>query len=57
MTPVVPFRGLAMSVVVPTHGRADLFLETLASLERQRLSSFEVIVTDDSPAVRDRELI
>jgi glycosyltransferase involved in cell wall biosynthesis len=57
MTPVVPFRGLAMSVVVPTHGRADLFLQTLASLERQRLSSFEVIVTDDSPAVRDRELI
>lgn len=47
----------AMSVVVPTHGRVPFCLETLASLERQSLDDFEVIVTDDSPSTQDREAI
>jgi glycosyltransferase involved in cell wall biosynthesis len=46
-----------LSVVVPTHGRTDLFLQTLASLEAQTLDAFEIIVTDDSPAWEDRRAI
>ena len=57
MTPVVKFPVPAMSVVVPTHGRTELFAETLASLERQTLASFEVIVTDDSALAEDRQTI
>src|SRR5678816_4526057 len=57
MTPVVKFPVPSMSVVVPTHGRTDLFVETLASLERQTLASFEVIVTDDSAVATDRQTI
>lgn len=45
------------SVVVPTHGRTDLFLETLQSLERQTIDRFEVIVTDDSASQEDRAAI
>ncbi len=48
---------LMLSVVVPTHGRTDLFLATLASLERQTLASFEVIVTDDSTTWDERSAI
>lgn len=47
----------SLSVVVPTHGRTALFLETLDSLERQTLGAFEVVVTDDSPDDGDRALI
>jgi glycosyltransferase involved in cell wall biosynthesis len=57
MTPVVKVPVPAMSVVVPTHGRTDLFRETLASLERQTLASFEVVVTDDSDRAEDRQRI
>jgi GT2 family glycosyltransferase len=46
-----------LSVVVPTHGRTALFLETLSSLEQQTLASFELIVTDDSTVEDDRTLI
>ena len=46
-----------LSVVVPTHGRTPLFLETLQSLEQQTLASFEVVVTDDSPDETDQRLI
>jgi len=46
-----------MTVVVPTHGRVDLFLETLASLRRQTFEAFEVIVTDDSRRPEDRRAI
>ena len=43
-----------ISVVVPTHGRVDLFRETLESLRRQTVSCFEVIVADDSAKRDDR---
>ena len=46
-----------LSVVVPTHGRTELFRQTLASLEHQTLAAFEVIVTDDSTDWNDRSLI
>jgi glycosyltransferase involved in cell wall biosynthesis len=46
-----------LSVVVPTHGRTDLFLQTIASLEQQTLGRFELVVTDDSPAAADRAAI
>ncbi|MFN7977143.1 MAG: glycosyltransferase [Vicinamibacterales bacterium] len=46
-----------LSVVVPTHGRVDLVLETLASLRAQSIDTFEVVVTDDSPRSEDREAI
>ncbi len=48
---------IPLSVVVPTHGRTELFLQTLASLERQTLDGFELIVTDDSPTREARRLI
>jgi GT2 family glycosyltransferase len=47
----------AISVVVPTHSRVDLFLKTLASLKAQTLKDFELIVTDDSVDPQDREAI
>lgn len=46
-----------LSVVVPTHGRVDLFLATLESLRRQHTDAFELIVTDDSDRVSDQEAI
>ena len=46
-----------LSVVVPTHGRTALFLDTLASLAAQTLDSFELIVTDDSTDWADRLVI
>jgi glycosyltransferase involved in cell wall biosynthesis len=48
---------IEMSVVIPTHGRVDLFKETLQCLRNQTLQGFEIIVTDDSPDANDRELI
>jgi glycosyltransferase involved in cell wall biosynthesis len=53
----VPSSPPAISVVVPTHGRTDLFVATLASLEQQTLDSFEVIVTDDSSRPEERTTI
>lgn len=46
-----------MSVVVPTHGRVDLFQETFSCLLDQTISDFEIIVTDDSPDEEDRKYI
>ncbi|MFK8111133.1 MAG: glycosyltransferase [Rubripirellula sp.] len=46
-----------LSVVVPTHGRVELFLETLESLQKQTLGDFELVVTDDSGAPEDRQQI
>lgn len=48
---------IPLTVVVPTHGRTDLFLQTLDSLRRQTLAGFETIVTDDSVRAEDRALI
>ena len=48
---------IPLTVVMPTHGRTDLYLETLASLERQSLPFFELVVTDDSPSWEDRQTI
>ena len=46
-----------LSVVVPTHGRVDLFKETLQSLLSQTSKDFEIIVTDDSSLQNDRKEI
>jgi GT2 family glycosyltransferase len=52
-----PLASPPLSVVVPTHGRVDLFLATLESLRRQECDSFELIVTDDSTVSADRDSI
>lgn len=49
--------SIPLSVVVPTHGRVDLFRSTLDSLRRQLTDFFELIVTDDSREAGDRESI
>lgn len=46
-----------LSVVVPTHGRVDLFQETLASIQSQTLANFELIVSDDSGDIDDQHRI
>ena len=48
---------IPLSVVVPTHGRTDLVTETIESLRRQTLDTFELVVTDDSPSPADRDAI
>jgi hypothetical protein len=48
---------IPLSVVVPTHGRTDLVAETIDSLRRQTLDTFELIVPDDSPTSEDRDAI
>ena len=48
---------IKMSVVIPTHGRVDLFKDTLHSLYLQTCKDFEVIISDDSPVEEDREKI
>ncbi|MDY6828010.1 MAG: glycosyltransferase family 2 protein [Pseudomonadota bacterium] len=53
-------RGIAVliSVVIPTHNRADLLLEAVASVAAQTLGTVELVVVDDgsSPPV-DRQAI
>ena len=46
-----------VSVVVPTHGRVDLFRQTLESIESQTSDEFELVVTDDSAEQADRQQI
>ncbi|PAY21295.1 hypothetical protein CKO51_01580 [Rhodopirellula sp. SM50] len=46
-----------LSVIVPTHGRVDLFSKTLASIEAQTCDDFELIVTDDSAKPEDQQAI
>lgn len=48
---------IKMSVIVPTHGRVELFKETLKSLECQTTNDFEIIVTDDSNFEYERDEI
>lgn len=48
---------IKMSVIVPTHGRVDLFKETIKSLLEQTSKEFEVIVTDDSSLESERKEI
>lgn len=55
--PIETTDPLMLSVVVPTHGRVDLFFLTLASLEKQTLDAFEIVVTDDSKQWKDRSAI
>ncbi len=45
-----------LSVIVPTSGRVELFLETLSSLEKQTYDQWELIITDDSrdPVLREQ---
>jgi glycosyltransferase involved in cell wall biosynthesis len=59
-TPHLPETGttpVTLSVVVPTHGRVDLFDKTLECLRAQTFTDFEIIVTDDSPTWDDRREI
>jgi glycosyltransferase involved in cell wall biosynthesis len=46
-----------LTVVMPTHARTDLYLQTLQALEQQTLPGFELIVTDDSRMWEDRRAI
>jgi glycosyltransferase involved in cell wall biosynthesis len=46
-----------LSVIVPTHGRVELFRSTLDSLRRQATDAFELVVTDDSRLPEDRQSI
>ena len=46
-----------LSVIVPTHGRVDLFEQTLATIEAQTWDEFELIVTDDSAMQTDQDAI
>lgn len=46
-----------MSVIVPIHGRVNLFRETIQSLEMQSYDNFEVIFTDDTQNKNEREEI
>lgn len=48
---------IKMSVVVPTHGRVDLFKKTLDCLLEQTIQNFEVIVTDDSALKQEQNQI
>ena len=48
---------IKMSVVVPIHGRVDLFKETLQCLECQTTKDFEIIITDDSNSEEERNQI
>jgi glycosyltransferase involved in cell wall biosynthesis len=46
-----------LSVVVPSHSRLELYLKTIQSLQLQTFSDFELIVTDDSKEIEDRQAI
>lgn len=48
---------IKMSVVVPTHGRVNLFKETLQCLACQTSKEFEIIITDDSNLEEERNEI
>ena len=45
------------SIVIPTHGRLDLFLQTLECLKKQTFKDFEVIISDDSSSKKERNFI
>lgn len=45
------------SIVIPTHGRLDLFLQTLECLKKQTFKDFEVIISDDSSSKKERKII
>ncbi|MCG8650244.1 MAG: glycosyltransferase [Pirellulales bacterium] len=45
-----PGQSPRLSLVVPTHGRIDLLEKTLASIQAQTTSDFELIISDDTKA-------
>jgi GT2 family glycosyltransferase len=47
----------AISVIIPTYRRPELIGDCLAALDRQSLSPLEVIVVDQSPDTRTREIV
>ena len=49
--------NIKMSIVIPTHGRIDLFEKTLLSALGQTCDSYEIIVSDDSSLESEREQI
>ena len=46
-----------LSLVIPTHGRVDLFETTLQSVYSQTLDTFELVISDDSAQEEDRTRI
>ncbi len=45
------------SIVIPTYNRAQLILNTLASVEEQRFRDFEIIVVDDGSTDNTEEVL
>jgi glycosyltransferase involved in cell wall biosynthesis len=44
-----------LSVVVPSCSRVELYIKTINSLQQQTLTDFELIVSDDSNEIKDRQ--
>lgn len=47
----------AISIIIPTHNRADLLPETLASVQSQTFDDWEVLVIDDSSTDQTHEVL
>lgn len=48
---------LKVSVIIPTHNRAGYLVEAIASIRRQSLAPFEIIVVDDGSTDRTAEVV
>jgi glycosyltransferase involved in cell wall biosynthesis len=48
---------LKMSIVIPVHGRVDLFEETIQYALNQSCDNYEIVVSDDSSLEKEREQI
>jgi glycosyltransferase involved in cell wall biosynthesis len=46
-----------MSIIIPVHGRTDLFEKTLKSTLAQKCEDYEIVVTDDSSLESERKQI
>lgn len=51
-----PVPGL-VSVIIPTHNRSDLIIETLESFEKQSYDNLEIIVVDDHSSDNVSEIV
>ena len=49
-------KGL-VSIIIPTHNRADLICETLESIKRQSYKMIEVLVVDDHSEDNTKEIV
>ena len=48
---------MKVSVVIPVYNRADLIIDALNSLKRQRFTDFEVIIIDDGSNDNVKDII